>query len=119
MSTSPVEPPAAVECAHCTVPTGRPGGVCQFCVNYRPPTVLDDASPGYGCSMGVPTTLLDGAANHATMAAEDIDDQIAALPANASMWLTVDLVRAQRHLRAAVRLIEQAGTQLDTQVVAL
>ncbi|WP_285034583.1 hypothetical protein [Mycolicibacterium sp. lyk4-40-TYG-92] len=79
-----------------------------------PPTDV----PGYGCATRRPISLLDSAANHATMAVEDAGDQLAALPAGASMWLTVDLVRAQRHLRAAVRLIEQVGTQLDTQVVA-
>jgi hypothetical protein len=129
MTTSPLEPQATVECAHCTVLTDRPDGLCPFCTSYAPPAVdehrHDPNDPRLTCEQCiaynpvVTGALLDSAANHATMSVEDIGDQLTALPAGASMWLAVDLVRARRHLRAAVRLIEQVGTQLDTQVVAL
>lgn len=111
MTTIPsaeVLPVPTRECTSCTAPTDRLDGLCSFCADPPPPLDV----PGYGCSMGVPATLLLSAANHATMASEDVDDQLAELPAHTSMWLSVDLVRAQRHLRAATRLIEQVDARL-------
>jgi hypothetical protein len=64
------------------------------------------------------TRLFDTAANYCSIALEDLEDAAGALPSNASLWVSVDITRAMRHLRAAIRLIEHAGTQLDAQVVA-
>lgn len=81
---------------------------CPLVGYYEPPA----ASPGYGCSGSVPTTLLDSAANHATMALEDLDDQLAEdddLP----LWSVVDLTAARAHLLIAQQKIAKAIARIN------
>ena len=114
MTTIPTNPAQPVEddpfagatigCSSCTVPTERPDGLCAFCADPPPP--LDNPR----------TRLMDSAANHASAALFDVEHQIQDMPADAPVWASVDLVRAQRHLRAAIRLIENVGAQLDQAV---
>ncbi len=94
---------ATVGCSSCTVPTDRPDGLCAFCADPPPPLNLGTAD----------TRLVGAAANYCSIAIEDLQDAMGTLPAGTSMWVTVDLVRAQRYLRAALRVIESAGAQLD------
>lgn len=81
---------------------------CLLDPNLPQPVV----SAGYGCSMGVPTTLLDSAANHTTMAVEDLDDQLAEdddLP----LWSVVDLTAARAHLLIAQQKIAKAVARIN------
>lgn len=122
---------ATVGCTNCTVPTDRADGLCTFCASYTPPVEHEHRCTHCGDVQTVPcdqvvdlaekqntadTRLLDTAANYCSIALEDLEDAIGTLPASTSMWVTVDLVRAQRYLRAALRVIEHAGALLGQAV---
>lgn len=130
---SPVPP---IECTSCTVPVDQPG-LCSFCADPPPPLDLttehEHRCTHCGDVQTVPcdqvvdlaekqnaadTRLLDAAANYASIALEDLEDAAGALPSNASLWVSVDITRAMRHLRGAIRLIEHAGALLDEEAVA-
>ncbi|TXH18677.1 MAG: hypothetical protein E6R06_26170 [Mycobacterium sp.] len=100
--TAGTPPEAPGQCTSCTVPTTRPDGLCSFCADPPPP--LDNPR----------TRLMDSAANHAHCALFDVEKQIQGMPADAVLWASVDLVQAQRHLLAAVRLIENVGAPNST-----
>lgn len=123
---------ATVGCTSCTVPTDRPDGLCNFCATYVPPTTHQHRCTHCGDVQTVPCghdpllaekrvtadTRLLAAANWLSLAIEDLEDAMGTLPADAPLWVSVDLTRAMRHLRAAIRLAESAGSQLDAQAVA-
>lgn len=92
-------------CDSCTVEVEHVGDLCTWCARHMPP--VD----------GGPVRLIDTAANYASIALEDLQDFADALPANTSLWVSVDITRAMRHLRGAIRLIERVGAQLDAQAV--
>lgn len=116
--------PVPHHCDSCTVEVEHEGDLCTWCARHMPP--IDSSTVTHGDGNGHPdkerttaaTRLIDTAANYASIALEDLQDFTAALPANTSLWVSVDITRAMRHLRAAIRLIEHAGAQLDAQVVA-
>jgi hypothetical protein len=61
---------------------------------------------------------LDRAANCAHLGQADIEQVINALPDSTALWVHVDLVRAQRHLRAAAHLVDTAACVLYADVVS-
>ncbi|WP_418003358.1 hypothetical protein ACNO8X_26120 [Mycobacterium sp. PDNC021] len=126
MSTIPTTgtSPVPQHCDSCTVEVEHEGDLCTCCARHTPP--IDSSTVTQGVGDGHPgkerttsdTRLFDTAANYCSIALEDLEDAIGTLPAGTSMWVTVDLVRAQRYLRAALRVVEHAGTLLDAEVVA-
>ncbi len=122
---------ATIGCSSCTVPTDRPDGLCNFCSTYVPPTTHEHRCTHCGDVQTVPCgqhvlpagkqntadTRLLAAVNWLSLALEDLEDAMGTLPADAPLWVSVDITRAMRHLRAAIRLAESAGSQLDAQVV--
>ncbi|TDK84753.1 hypothetical protein [Mycolicibacterium mucogenicum] len=60
--------------------------------------------------------LFDGLANLLTMAREDLSDLFEALPADAPLWVVVDLTAARAHLLAAVKKLDSAADRLDQAV---
>lgn len=122
---------ATIGCTSCTAPTDRADGLCTFCASYTPPVEHEHRCTHCGDVQTVPCdqvvdlaekqkniadTRLGTAANYCSIALEDLEDAMGTLPAGTSMWVTVDLVRAQRYLRAALRVIESAAAQLDQAV---
>ncbi|MCV7287279.1 hypothetical protein H7J87_18315 [Mycolicibacterium wolinskyi] len=72
---------------------------------------------GQPTDQSLPTDLalqLDRATNLADLARGDLSRAMHALPANSSLWLHVDIVRAIGHLRAAAVLVDKIADQLDT-----
>lgn len=67
-----------------------------------------------------PTDLalqLDRATNLADLARGDLSNAMQLLPADASLWVHVDLVRAIGHLRAASVLVDKIADTLTAQAV--
>lgn len=94
--TAPVAP---TQCRHCTVPITDSGDVCGFCATYTPPATA--------------AQRLDVAVNRIDLLRHDLNQELQGLPSDSPLWVTVDLVRAQRYLRAAAALIDKASTALE------
>lgn len=60
--------------------------------------------------------LFDGLANLLTMAREDLGDLFEALPADAPLFVSVDLIAARAHLLAAVKKVDSAADRFDQAV---
>lgn len=58
---------------------------------------------------------LDRATNLADLARVDVSKVMQALPDKAPLWVSVDLVRAARHLRLASVLIDKSSDALDAE----
>ncbi|OKH85319.1 hypothetical protein EB75_26875 [Mycobacterium sp. ST-F2] len=124
---------ATIGCTSCTVPTDRADGLCTFCASYVPPAMHEHRCTHCGDVQTVPCdqevqhgllaekqntadTRLIAATNWLSLALEDLEDAMGTLPADAPLWVSVDITRAMRHLRAAIRLAESAGAQLGQAV---